>query len=383
MTMLAFTRVALLRLLRDRTNAFFMLLFPLLIILLVGVQFGGGAPVPRVGVTPPDADVLDLRAGDLTLEVVAYDTAAQARQAVEDGDVDAAVALPATSVDPAGDQTGVVEFIANPDGSDIALRSVVAAAVGASNADQQAVRALLASTDVEPSVAAEMVQSIGATGPQLRTTTVGGGGLAEEFAGLGQFDLGASTQLLLFVFITTMAGAVGVVQARRLRILDRVLTGPTAPGTVIGGLALAQLAVAGTQALLIVVTTSLLFGVAWGDPLAATAVVVLFCAVAAAAGLLLGAAASAEEQVNGMAVPVSLALGAVGGSMVPLEVFPATLQTVARATPHAWGNLAFAEVVRRGGGITDVLPELAVLLGFAVVLGALATVVLQRRLGTG
>lgn len=121
---------------------------------------------------------------------------------------------------------------------------------------------------------------------------------------------------------------------------------------------------------------------AYGDHVAVDGVG-LFSAVAAAAGLLLGAATQTEEQVNGFAVPVSLALGALGGCMVPLEVFPDTLASVARLTPHAWGNLAFAEIVRRGGGLGDVVGELAVLATFAVVLGGLAAWVLQRRLGSG
>jgi ABC-2 type transport system permease protein len=33
------------------------------------------------------------------------------------------------------------------------------------------------------------------------------GGLEQEFAGLGQFDLGASSQLFLFTFLTALAAA--------------------------------------------------------------------------------------------------------------------------------------------------------------------------------
>ena len=108
--------------------------------------------------------------------------------------------------------------------------------------------------------------------------------------------------------------------------------------------------------------------------------VLLFSAVAAAAGLLLGAVLKNEEQVGGIGVPLSLALAAVGGCMVPLELFPDALQALSRVTPHAWGNLAFAEIVRRDGGLVDVLPQLGVLLGFAVVLGGASAVVLRRRL---
>ena len=95
--MLAFARVALVRLVRDRTNVFFMLLFPLLIVLLVGMQFSGGGTT-RLGIVD---GVLgdDLRAALLEqdLELVALDDADDARTAVEDGAVDAAVVLPSVA----------------------------------------------------------------------------------------------------------------------------------------------------------------------------------------------------------------------------------------------------------------------------------------------
>ena len=108
--------------------------------------------------------------------------------------------------------------------------------------------------------------------------------------------------------------------------------------------------------------------------------VVLFPLVAAAAGLLLGSVLRNEEQVGGVAVPLSLALAAIGGCMVPLELFPGPLRALSNVTPHAWGNLAFAEIVRRDGGLVDVLPQLAVLALFAIVLGVLSAVALRRRL---
>jgi ABC-2 type transport system permease protein len=55
---------------------------------------------------------------------------------------------------------------------------------------------------------------------------------------------------------------------------------------------------------------------------------------------------------------------------------------VAHVTPHAWGNDAFADLTARGGGLTDILPEVGVLLGFASALLALATWRLRRALTT-
>lgn len=380
--MFAFARVALIRLVRDRTNVFFIVLFPLLIVLLIGVQFSGGGTV-RIGIV--EGAHLEvgrhLLGSDVEVELVTLGDEAAARGAVEAGDVDAAVVLPPELATVTGTDTATVTFIGSPDASDLATRSLVAAAVARVDAPVRAQRALLATGTVDdPALATDLVLSTPASGPRVSTTVVGEEGLAAEFAGLGQFDLGASTQLLLFVFITAMTGSAAVVQARRWGILDRVMVGPTGPGTVVAGLGLGQLAVAGVQALVIVAATTLLFGVDWGDPVASAAIVVAFSTVAAAAGLLLGALLRNEEQVGGIGVPLSLGLAAIGGSMVPLELFPTTLRRIANLTPHAWGNLAFAEIARRDGTLVDVLPQLGVLLGYALVLGGLAALVLRRRL---
>lgn len=378
--MLAFAQVALVRLFRDRTNIFFVLLFPLLIVLLVGMQFGGSGTT-RLGIVDglrADDVRAELLAGDVDVEFVELADEAAARAAVEGGDVDAALLFPAEP----GTPTTEIAFMANPGGTDLATRAVVEAAVAAVDTPLRAA-ATLVSLDLAPSESAalSLVDEVDVEAASVTTTTVGEEGLAAEFAGLGQFDLGASTQLLLFVFITAMTGSAAVVQARRWGVLDRVLAGPTSPGSVVGGLALGQLAVAAVQALVIVAATALLFDVDWGDPVATTAVVVLFSLVAAAAGLLLGALLRNEEQVGGVAVPLSLGLAALGGCMVPLELFPSALQAIARFTPHAWGNLAFADIVRRGGTVSDVLPELGMLLLFAALLAGAAATALRARMG--
>lgn len=58
--------------------------------------------------------------------------------------------------------------------------------------------------------------------------------------------------------------------------------------------------------------------------------------------------------------------------MVPLELFGDGMRNVARLIPHSWAVDGYAELLRHGGGLVDVLPQLGVLLAFAVVVFALA-----------
>jgi len=96
--------------------------------------------------------------------------------------------------------------------------------------------------------------------------------------------------------------------------------------------------------------------------------------------VLAGSVFRNEQQANGVGLLLSLGLGALGGSMMPLEFFSPALRTVAFLTPHGWANDAFATLVLKGGGLGDILANLAVLLAYAAVLLALGTWLLRRSL---
>ena len=52
---------------------------------------------------------------------------------------------------------------------------------------------------------------------------------------LGQFDEGAWTELLLFLFLTALTGAVALIETRRLGLSRRMLATRTTPATLIAG----------------------------------------------------------------------------------------------------------------------------------------------------
>jgi ABC-2 type transport system permease protein len=91
----------------------------------------------------------------------------------------------------------------------------------------------------------------------------------------------------------------------------------------------------------------------------------LFGLTAAGAAMLMGSVFRNDQQAGGVGVMLGLGLAALGGAMVPVEVMPASMQQVARGTPHAWALDGFAVLVRQNGSVTDILPQLGVLAAFA------------------
>jgi ABC-2 type transport system permease protein len=84
--------------------------------------------------------------------------------------------------------------------------------------------------------------------------------------------------------------------------------------------------------------------------------------------MLVGSVVRTEQQAGSIGLLLGLGLAALGGAMVPLELFPDTMRLVAHLTPHAWAGEAFAELLRHGGTVADILPQLGVLAAFAAVL---------------
>jgi ABC-2 type transport system permease protein len=59
-------------------------------------------------------------------------------------------------------------------------------------------------------------------------------------------------------------------------------------------------------------------------------------------------------------------MAALGGVMVPRFVMPAFMQTLGLITPHAWALTAYQDILVRGYGVAEILPELGALMAFAV-----------------
>jgi ABC-2 type transport system permease protein len=202
----------------------------------------------------------------------------------------------------------------------------------------------------------------------------------EGFEDLGTFDIGAPAMLVLFMFLTSLAAAADLILTRKLGVARRMLSTPTSTRVIVGGEVAGRFGVALVQGVYIMVGTLLLFRVDWGDPLGAIAILVLFALVGSGAAMLAGALFRNEQQAGGVGVLLGLGLAAIGGAMAPIEVFPPAMKTVALFTPHAWAIDGFSELIRRDGGVLDILPQLGVLAAFAVLFMALAAWRLRRVL---
>jgi ABC-2 type transport system permease protein len=57
----------------------------------------------------------------------------------------------------------------------------------------------------------------------------------------------------------------------------------------------------------------------------------------------------------------------LGGCLFSPDLFPSLLRTISYFIPHTWAMTAYQDLLVRGQGLAQVLPEIGVLLVFAAV----------------
>ncbi|MHB8464339.1 MAG: ABC transporter permease [Acidimicrobiales bacterium] len=371
--------------LSDRQGAFFIFALPLAVIFIVGLVVQQGGNQVRLGLldngTGPLAAHLDQTLSrSSTIKLIRYHGRASLDVAVRRSDVDVGAVIP-SSYDKdlmGGRVTPNVDFIALPaDRSIVAQRGELEAIV--SGEEAAVIAAQTAAAQTGKPVAAALAQA-----RQLQGSSVSNRATLQRIGHTSTrqgFDYTAPANMILFIFINSLAAAGAVAAARAAGIIRRMLATPTTPGTVLIGIGAGRLAIALVQAIVIITVGTLVFGVAWGNPVGLLLVVLLFALLSTAAALYVGATAKSFEQAIAITIPIGIGLGMLGGCMWPLAIVGPTMRAFGHITPHAWAVDALIKMgARRGLG--TIVTDLAVLGGAAVVAVALATRRLAKSLAT-
>ncbi|GAA0440255.1 hypothetical protein Acor_12960 [Acrocarpospora corrugata] len=358
---------------RDRVGLFFIVVMPFVSIIFVGMALGGGTAASRlpVGVVAQDFDPVaaavlrELRAHP-DLEITAVAGKAELRAGVRAGALAAGVVIPPGS-------TKFELVMTQSNGSGMAARSAVDVAVGKVAAVIEATRAAT-SAGATPAEAAALVRKAEAASADVDVVN------SSTASGTPRgFAYTAPANLLLFTFINSMAVAAALAESRRIGMLQRAFAAPVRRGAVLFGEALSRFIVAAAQAVLIMVVSSLLFGVSWGQPLGVATVVGVFALVSTGAAILMGSLVRSSAQPSAIGPPLGIVLGMLGGCLWPSEAAGDTLNAIGRLFPHLWGMDALLTLSRPGTGLGDVLLDVAVLAVMAAVLLSLSLVLFSRR----
>lgn len=175
-------------------------------------------------------------------------------------------------------------------------------------------------------------------------------------------------QLLTWVLIPLIGISALFADERVAGTLRRTVVTPTSRAVYLLGTISGQLLMALVQMLILAGFGILIMNVPWGrDPAALVLVLVTFGLAGVALGTMLGTIIRSPSQANNLSIMLGMSMALLGGCWFPLELFPPAVRSAVQVLPTTWAMQAMNDITLRGQGIAGVLPEAAVLLGFAVV----------------
>lgn len=175
-------------------------------------------------------------------------------------------------------------------------------------------------------------------------------------------------QLITWVFVPLFGISALFASERQGGTLRRLLITPSSKATFLLGTISGQVAMALLQMLLLVGFAILVMKVNWGrEPLALFVILTCSALAAAAFGTTMGTFIKTEGQASGLSIMFGMVMALMGGCWYPLELFPSAIQNAVKILPTTWAMQGMLDLVLRGGGLTDILPEAGVLLAFAVI----------------
>lgn len=394
---------------RDRAGIILMLLAPFALTLGLGFVTGGFTQSNSTGLSSVPVALVNLDEGDLGSGLVdlfnsdeladlvvpsAYTDPVEARRLVDEDQVAAAVIIPAgfsASIipDPSGNtaETEAIEVYTSPSRPNSAgiVQSIVAQYLNRVEigriGGQVTVNQLIASGRITPQEAATVGAAAGKKQAESSEAFTSIRLKGEEGEAAQQFNIlayMAPGMALMFLMFTTSNGGRTLLVERSQGTLSRLLVTPVTSGQVLLGKMFGIFLTGTVQVLILILASTIIFRLEWGNPLAVLLLVLAAVTGAVGWGMLLTALVRTPGQASSFGSAVMLTFGILGGSFFDLTMMPRWMQAASRITPNAWGIDGFT-ILARGGGVASILPDIAGLLVMGAVLFAISLVLFRRR----
>jgi ABC-2 type transport system permease protein len=175
----------------------------------------------------------------------------------------------------------------------------------------------------------------------------------------------------------SIAGLLGaatlLVEERKSRSLQRLLTTPISKTQILIGHYLAMFVMIFAQMMMLIAFGQLFLQLDYASQWGATLLLAVAASMSVAGlGLLIGALSKTQEHAIVLSLVPMFVLSGLGGAWVPLEFTSETVQTIGHFTPVAWVMDGFKTILARGQGLEAIWLPAVVLLGFTILWFTLA-----------
>ena len=183
-----------------------------------------------------------------------------------------------------------------------------------------------------------------------------------EYDGFKHITIG----MILFMSMYTIVFGIGsILEDKQYHAWNKMLISPLTKRGILGGNLIATFFVGAVQILLLMVLTKYMMGMDWGANNKFILVILiglLFVLATTSLGLMLTGVVKTHSQLSTISPILLTSTSMLGGAMWPLEIVESKiLLFLADLTPQKWAIEGMEKIVMYGGGLSDILPNIGVL----------------------
>lgn len=188
----------------------------------------------------------------------------------------------------------------------------------------------------------------------------------ENWFGDNPYNQASPGIIAQFAMMSLVTSAQILVNERKTRALQRLMTTAMRLWQIVAGHLLAMFGLVFLQTAVLVVFGQFVLGVDYlNEPLGALLVSVALCLWVASMGLLIGVLAKSDDQVVLFSLIAMFLFSALGGAWFPLEVSGGAFAAIGRLMPSAWAMTGYQNILIRGLDLSSAWLPVGVLLAYA------------------
>jgi len=196
------------------------------------------------------------------------------------------------------------------------------------------------------------------------------------------FDFVAPGIMAMVVMMSVMTGLPAAIsQEKEIGTMDGMMVAPINRLSIILGKALSQTARGMLQGIIILVLAIILFGVTVeGNILLVFGLLLLGVFSFVGLGIVMTSFAKDQQTATMLMTTLMFPMMFLSGIFFPIQQMPWYMQDISKILPLTYASTALRKVMVLGAGIPAITTELTILIGFGVVMTAIAVPIFRRQM---
>ncbi len=183
---------------------------------------------------------------------------------------------------------------------------------------------------------------------------------------------------IMFLMFTVTYGGRSLLVENRNGTLARLMVAPTRGLNILVGKGLGIFLTAVAQLMILIIGTTTLFQLQWGDALGVILLIISAAFGATGWGILFASVLKTPGQISVTGSAAMLLFGIIGGSFFDLSMLPGWISTINKITPNAWAIDGFY-ILSVGGKLQDITQNIIALFVMGIILLAISALIIERR----